>query len=101
MPLVQLECEKAEAPKQRKPCSLLCMALVEAFRISEDDRQQRLVEYRATDSQASSTSGDIVLVTIDAFPGHSMKAKKKLYTIDSTLWAWILWTLSSCSMRSS
>lgn len=55
-------------------------ALVVAFRIPESDRQQRLIEYPPESFDVRpERSEDFVLVSIDAFPGRSREAKRKLY----------------------
>lgn len=51
-------------------------ALVEAFEIPDDDRQQRILEYPAEDFEVPpGKSANHVLVTIDGFPGRSAGAK--------------------------
>jgi phenylpyruvate tautomerase PptA (4-oxalocrotonate tautomerase family) len=55
-------------------------ALVEAFEIPEDDRQQRGLEYPAEDFETPPGKTDNhLLITIDAFPGRSADAKRRLY----------------------
>jgi phenylpyruvate tautomerase PptA (4-oxalocrotonate tautomerase family) len=52
-------------------------ALVEAFKILEDDRVQRLVEYEPEDFDVPSPG--FVIVTITVFQGRSLDAKRALY----------------------
>ena len=55
-------------------------ALVAAFEIPDDDRQQRVVEYPAENFEVPpGKSADHVLITIDVFPGRSARAKRELY----------------------
>jgi phenylpyruvate tautomerase PptA (4-oxalocrotonate tautomerase family) len=55
-------------------------ALVEAFRIPDDDRTQRIDEYPSEDFEIPpGRSEKYMLVEITAFPGRSFEAKRNLY----------------------
>ncbi|MGC4066850.1 MAG: tautomerase family protein [Polyangiaceae bacterium] len=55
-------------------------ALVAAFRIPEDDRIQRLVEYDPEDFEIRPGRGErFTILTICAFEGRSLEAKRALY----------------------
>ena len=55
-------------------------ALVDAFRIPEDDRTQRLIELsRATFEFPAARRPDPILIEITCFAGRSLEAKRTLY----------------------
>jgi phenylpyruvate tautomerase PptA (4-oxalocrotonate tautomerase family) len=55
-------------------------SLVAAFRIPDSDRNQRVIEYEPDDFEASAGKGEhFTVVTIDAFAGRSLDAKRALY----------------------
>jgi 4-oxalocrotonate tautomerase family enzyme len=55
-------------------------ALVEAFKIPDQDRKQQICELDQSDFEIDATkSNQFVVIEIIAFPGRSFEAKKKLY----------------------
>ena len=82
MPLVRIETREGRTAEAKKALlDAVHEALVEAFEIPDDDRQQRILEYPADDFEVPpGKSANHVLVTIDAFPGRSAGAKRDLYT---------------------
>ena len=55
-------------------------ALMEAFRIPDDDRTQRIVEHDPENFEIPPGSSDrYTLIEITAFPGRSTEAKQNLY----------------------
>ena len=81
MPLVKIETREGRtAEAKRALLDAVHDALVEAFEIPDTDRQQRVVEYRADNFEVPpGKSADHLLITVDAFPGRSGKAKRELY----------------------
>jgi phenylpyruvate tautomerase PptA (4-oxalocrotonate tautomerase family) len=81
MPLVRIEIQEGRtADAKRALLDAVHDALVEAFEIPDSDRQQRLVEYPAQNFEVPpGKSADYVLISIDAFPGRSARAKQELY----------------------
>lgn len=81
MPLVRIEVRAGRSPSEKK--SLLVAvhaALVEALRIHDDDRAQRLYELAPEDFEIPPTRSDaFILVEITMFPGRSREAKRHLY----------------------
>lgn len=78
MPLVQMEVVKGRSSSEKKALfDAVHEALVDAFKIPDDDRVQRLVEYEKDDFDAPSAS--LTIVTITMFPGRSAAAKRDLY----------------------
>ncbi len=81
MPLVTIETREGRTGDAKKALlDAVHDALVEAFEIPDDDRQQRVVEYPADDFEVPpGKSANHLLITIDAFPGRSADAKRRLY----------------------
>jgi phenylpyruvate tautomerase PptA (4-oxalocrotonate tautomerase family) len=78
MPLVQLEVVKGRSsPEKRALFDAVHEALVDAFKIPDDDRVQRLTEFETDDFDAPSAS--LTIVSITMFPGRSAEAKRELY----------------------
>ena len=78
MPLVQLEVVKGRSSSEKKALfDAVHEALVDAFKIPDDDRVQRLIEYETDDFDAPSAT--LTIVTITMFPGRSTDAKRDLY----------------------
>ena len=81
MPLVRIEMREGQSAETK--CALLeavHRALVEAFGIAGNDRRQRLVQYPPESFEVPpGRSRDSIVVSIDAFPGRSLTAKRKLY----------------------
>ncbi|MGH2698173.1 MAG: tautomerase family protein [Actinomycetota bacterium] len=78
MPLVQIEVIKGRsASEKRAMFDAVHEALVEALKIPDEDRVQRLTEYDSDDFDAPSANFTIVRITM--FPGRSISAKRDLY----------------------
>ena len=81
MPLVKVSLLKGK-PKEDKKALLdaIHSALIEAFKIPENDRNQRIFEFESEnfDIPEGKTS-NYTLIEIVAFPGRSLNAKRKLY----------------------
>lgn len=82
MPLVKVEIIKGKS-REYKQALLdgIHSALVEAFRIPDWDRMQRLYELeRENFETATSKTERFTLIEITAFHGRSIEAKKSLYS---------------------
>lgn len=81
MPLVRVEIRTGKTPEYKKALlNGVHAALVEAFKIPDDDRMQRLYELEPEHFEASSTkSENVTIIEITAFKGRSYEAKKNLY----------------------
>ena len=82
MPLVTIE-TRAGRSGDAKTALLDAVheSLVEAFEIPEGDRQQRVMEYPPENFEVPpGKSANHLLITIDAFPGRSLDAKRRLYS---------------------
>jgi phenylpyruvate tautomerase PptA (4-oxalocrotonate tautomerase family) len=81
MPLVRIEILKGRSTAERKRLlQAVHAALVEAFRIPEDDRTQRITEHDPENFEIPpGRSENYTLVEITAFPGRSPTAKRALY----------------------
>ncbi len=81
MPLVRLVIRAGRSPVEKRALlDAMHNALVEAFRIPDDDRMQRIDEYAPEDFEIPpGRSTDYTLVEITAFPGRSIEAKRDLY----------------------
>jgi phenylpyruvate tautomerase PptA (4-oxalocrotonate tautomerase family) len=81
MPLVRIEMRQGRGPAYRKAVleGVHC-ALVEAFRIPDNDRHQSLIELAPEAMEIPpNKSESFVQIEITAFPGRSAGAKKHLY----------------------
>lgn len=81
MPLVRVEVRAGlSAPEKRALLDAVHAALVEALKIPDDDRTQRLYELVPEDFEIpSSKSRDLTLVGITMFLGRSREAKRNLF----------------------
>lgn len=82
MPLVKVEMLKGSTREyQLALLDGIHSGLVEAFKIPEYDRNQRLYELdRDCFEIPSAKSEQFVLIEITVFPGRSLEAKRNLYT---------------------
>jgi phenylpyruvate tautomerase PptA (4-oxalocrotonate tautomerase family) len=81
MPLVKIETRRWMT-RETKQAVLdgVHEALVAAFKVPNSDRNQRIIEYAPEDFEGSSGKGEhFTIITIDAFAGRSLEAKRKLY----------------------
>jgi len=81
MPLVKVEIYKGKSEEYRRALlDGIHSALVEAIKIPDDDRTQRLYELEPSCFEKSGNKSDkVTLVEITLFKGRSMEAKKNLY----------------------
>ena len=81
MPHVRIEIVKGRTLDERQQLfQAVHDALMEAFRIPDDDRTQRIVEHEAENFEIPpGGSNRYTLIEITAFPGRSADAKRNLY----------------------
>ena len=81
MPLVRIEIIRGRSLAERKRLlDGVHDALVEAFRIPDDDRTQRMIEHNPENFEIPTGAGErYTLIEITAFPGRSPTAKRHLY----------------------
>ena len=81
MPNVRIEILKGRSlAERRRLLQAVHDALIEAFRIPDDDRTQRIVEYDPDNFEIPPGSSDrYTMIEITAFPGRSAEAKQSLY----------------------
>ena len=81
MPLVRIEIYKGKSKLYKKAIlNGVHNALVSAFKILEDDRNQRIYELvEEYFERRSNKSTNFTIVEITAFKGRSIEAKRKLY----------------------
>lgn len=81
MPSVTLHMIKGRAPEERKALlDAVHAALVESFRIPENDRFQRVLQYEPGDFEFPPEKSDkFLFVELSVFPGRSLEAKRGLY----------------------
>jgi phenylpyruvate tautomerase PptA (4-oxalocrotonate tautomerase family) len=78
MPLVEIQVVKGRtAPAKKALFDAVHNALMDALKIPDDDRLQRLVEHDSDDFEVPSPTFTIVKITM--FPGRSDAAKGELY----------------------
>lgn len=81
MPLVRIEViEGRTAEEKRALLAAVHAALVEALRVPDWDRTQRLYELPSEDFERPPEKSDrYTLIEITMFPGRSLEAKRRLY----------------------
>jgi phenylpyruvate tautomerase PptA (4-oxalocrotonate tautomerase family) len=81
MPHVRIEIVKGRSLKERRRLfQAVHDALMEAFRIPDDDRTQRIVEHEPENFETPPGSSDrYTLIEITALPGRSEEAKRNLF----------------------
>jgi phenylpyruvate tautomerase PptA (4-oxalocrotonate tautomerase family) len=81
MPLVKIETRRwMSGDTKRSVLDAVHGSLVAAFKIPDHDRNQRVIEYEPDDFEASAGKGEhFTVITIDAFAGRSVEAKRALY----------------------
>jgi phenylpyruvate tautomerase PptA (4-oxalocrotonate tautomerase family) len=81
MPIVRIEARRGlDRATKARLLQATHDALVIAFRIPDDDRAQRFVEYEAADFEIPPGKGPrYTIVEITAFAGRSIDAKRSLY----------------------
>jgi phenylpyruvate tautomerase PptA (4-oxalocrotonate tautomerase family) len=81
MPLVKVSLLKGRSIEDKKALlDAIHAALLDAFKIPENDRNQRIFEFEPEnfDIPEEKTS-NYTIIEIDVFPGRSLDAKRKLY----------------------
>lgn len=81
MPLVKVSLLKGKSKEEKKALlDAIHSALMDAFKIPESDRNQRIFEFELEnfDIPEEKTS-NYTLIEMDVFPGRSLDAKRKLY----------------------
>src|ERR1700742_193445 len=81
MPLITIEARRGTPPElKRALLDAVHEALVACFRIPDHDRTQRFVEHAREDFDVPPGRGErFTVVTIVAFAGRSLDAKRALY----------------------
>ena len=81
MPLVKISIRKGRSKSEKKALlDAVHSSLVEAFRIPDWDRDQRIIEFENEDFEVPSNRSErFTLIEIIIFPGRSRDAKRKLY----------------------
>lgn len=78
MPLVEIQILKGRSASEKRAIfDAVHDALMDALKIPDDDRLQRLVEHEGEDFEVPSATFTIVKITM--FPGRSVEAKRALY----------------------
>ena len=83
MPLVKIEMLNGK-PKEYKKAVFdsVHKALVDAFKIPDTDRMQKIIEYDKENFEVNpNMSENAMMIEITAFSGRSYEAKKKLYEL--------------------
>ena len=82
MPVVRIDVIGGKSPAYKKAVlDGVHDALVDAFKIPQNDRHQIIMEHTREDFEAPSTmSENYTLIEISAFAGRSLDAKRKLYS---------------------
>jgi len=78
VPLVRIEIVKGRSLEERRRLfQAVHAALMEAFRIPDDDRTQRIVEHEPENFEIPpGSSNRYMLIEITAFPGRCPKARR-------------------------
>lgn len=80
MPLVRIEIEKGFTPEYKKALlDNIHQALVEAIKIPDHDRRQRLYELEPDHFEHTGRSKQYTIIELTMFKGRSNEAKKALY----------------------
>jgi phenylpyruvate tautomerase PptA (4-oxalocrotonate tautomerase family) len=81
VPLVRIEMRKGRSPSEKKALlQAVHGAIVEALKVPDSDRTQRLREYAPEDFEIPPTKTDkAILIEITMFPGRSADAKRLLF----------------------
>jgi phenylpyruvate tautomerase PptA (4-oxalocrotonate tautomerase family) len=81
MPLVKVSLLKGKSKEEKKALlDAVHAALIEAFKIPENDRNQRIFEFEPENfGLPEGKTSNYILIEMDVFPGRSIEAKRKLY----------------------
>lgn len=82
MPLVKISIIEGRSLSEKKRLlDAVHSSLVEAFKIPDRDRVQRIVEFKKDDFEIpQDRTGFFTIIEITILPGRSLEAKKNLYT---------------------
>lgn len=81
MPLVKVSLLRGKSKEDKKALlDAIHAALIAAFKIPENDRNQRIFEFEPENFEIpEGKTSNYILIEMDVFPGRSMEAKRKLY----------------------
>ncbi len=81
MPLVKVSLLKGKSIEEKKALlDAIHAALLDAFKIPENDRTQRIFEFEPENFEIpEEKTSNYTIIEIDVFPGRSLDAKRKLY----------------------
>ena len=81
MPLVKVSLLKGKSKEEKKALlDAIHAALIDAFKIPENDRNQRIFEFEPENFELpEGKTSNYILIEMDVFPGRSIEAKRKLY----------------------
>ena len=81
MPLVKVSLLKGRSIEEKKALlDGIHAALLDAFKIPENDRNQRIYEFEPENFDIPEVkTSNYTMIEIDVFPGRSLDAKRKLY----------------------
>ena len=81
MPLVKVSLLKGKSKEEKEALlNAIHAALIEAFKIPENDRSQRIFEFEPENFEIpEGKTSNYTLIEMDVFPGRSIEAKRKLY----------------------
>jgi phenylpyruvate tautomerase PptA (4-oxalocrotonate tautomerase family) len=81
MPLVRIETGRWMTKEDKRGVlNAVHKALISAFKIPDHDRNQRIIEYDPDNFETTGKGERFTIVTIDAFAGRSLEAKRQLYS---------------------
>ena len=83
MPLVEISIRKGRSDSEKKELlNIVYSSLVDAFKIPERDRVQRIYEFKDDEFEIpNDRTNKFTIIEITIFPGRSFEAKKKLYKL--------------------
>lgn len=81
MPLVKVSLLRGKSKEDKKALlDAIHAALIAAFKIPENDRNQRIFEFEPENFEIpEGKTSNYILIEMDVFPGRSIEAKRKLY----------------------
>jgi phenylpyruvate tautomerase PptA (4-oxalocrotonate tautomerase family) len=81
MPLVKVSLLKGKSKEEKEALlDAIHAALIEAFKIPENDRNQRIFEFEPENFEIpEGKTSNYTLIEMDVFLGRSIEAKRKLY----------------------
>ncbi len=81
MPLVKISLLKGKSKEEKEALlDAVHAALIETFKIPENDRNQRIFEFEPENFEIpEGKTSNYTLIEMDVFPGRSIEAKRRLY----------------------